>query len=78
MPEFELSWHHEVMFNYLDRFIRLEIPRLIISLPPRHTKSEAVSRRLPALILGQDPDTPIIAASYGADLAPRYLQVGDG
>lgn len=71
MPEFQHNWHHEAMCDYLDAFVRLEIKRLIISMPPRHTKSELVSRRLPALILGQDPDTPIIAASYGADLARR-------
>lgn len=71
MPAFEQSWHHEVMCDYLDRFARLELTRLIISLPPRHTKSELVSRRLPAIILGQDPNAPIIAASYGADLARR-------
>jgi len=71
MPEFERSWHHEVMCEYLDAFVRIDITRLIISLPPRHTKSEFVSRRLPALILGQNPDAPIIAASYGADLARR-------
>jgi predicted phage terminase large subunit-like protein len=38
---------------------------------PRSGKSELVSRRLPAFILGRDPDAPIIAASYGADLARR-------
>lgn len=71
MPTFEESWHHAVMCEYLDAFVRLDITRLIISLPPRNTKSEFVSRRLPALILGQDPNAPIIAASYGADLARR-------
>jgi hypothetical protein len=38
---------------------------------PRSGKSELVSRRLPAYILGRDPDATIIAASYGADLARR-------
>lgn len=71
MPSFEYSWHHGVMCEYLDRFVALDIKRLIISMPPRHTKSEFVSRRLPAFILGQNPDAPIIAASYGADLARR-------
>lgn len=71
MPTFELSWHHEVVCEYLDRFIAGDIKRLIISMPPRHTKSELVSRRLPAFILGLDPNAPIIAASYGADLARR-------
>lgn len=39
--------------------------------PPRHGKSELVSRRLPAYIYGRDPDASIIATSYGADLASR-------
>jgi predicted phage terminase large subunit-like protein len=43
----------------------------MIFMPPRHGKSELVSRRLPAYILGKNPDAPIIAASYGADLARR-------
>jgi hypothetical protein len=55
----------------LDKFARLEITRLMIFCPPRHGKSELVSRRLPAYILGRNPDAPIITASYGADLARR-------
>lgn len=69
MPDFELNWHHELMCEYLDKFARMEIPRLIISMPPRHTKSELVSRRLPAFLLGRNPNATIIAASYGAELA---------
>lgn len=71
MPEYKMNWHHELMCDYLDRFVRLEIPRLMIFAPPRSGKSELVSRRLPAYILGRNPDAPIITASYGADLARR-------
>jgi predicted phage terminase large subunit-like protein len=71
MPNYKPNWHHEVMCEYLDRFIAGEIKRLMIFAPPRHGKSEIVSRRLPAYILGLNPNTPIIAASYGADLARR-------
>src|SRR5512137_2578815 len=70
-PTFQASWHHIVMCRYLDQFISGEIKRLMIFAPPRHTKSELVSRRLPALIFGLDPDATVIAASYGADLARR-------
>lgn len=69
MPEFEINWHHEVICEYLDKFIAKDILRLMIFTPPRHSKSELVSRRLPAYILGHNPDARIIAASYGADLA---------
>lgn len=71
MPEYRPNWHHELMCDYLDKFARLEIKRLMIFCPPRMGKSELVSRRLPAFILGSDPNAPIIAASYGADLARR-------
>ncbi len=69
MDDFRESWHHRKMFSLLDQFVDKEITRLIIDLPPRHTKSEAVSRRLPSFILGKYPDAKIISCSYGADLA---------
>lgn len=68
-PEFRVSWHHRVICRTLNRFARGEITRLIIEAPPRHGKSELMSRRLPAFLLGQDPNTRIIAASYSDALA---------
>ncbi|HLF28211.1 MAG TPA: phage terminase large subunit [Anaerolineae bacterium] len=68
-PDYQVNWHHHVLCDYLDRFVASEIKRLIVSMPPRHGKSELVSRRLPAYILGRSPDVQIIACSYGADLA---------
>ncbi|HEX5272662.1 MAG TPA: phage terminase large subunit [Gemmataceae bacterium] len=38
-------------------------------MPPRHGKSELVSRRLPAFALGRNPDLNVIACSHTADLA---------
>jgi len=46
-----------------------KIKRLIIEEPPRHGKSELVSRRLPAYILGKNPNAKIIATSYAHSLA---------
>lgn len=71
MPGYQVNWHHEVVCGYLDRFASGEIKRLMIFQPPRTGKSELVSRRLPAFILGRNPDATIIATSYGADLARR-------
>ncbi len=68
-PDYVINWHHITICRYLDKFISGEIKRLIIQIPPRHGKSELVSRRLPAFILGQNPDESIIACSYSADLA---------
>lgn len=70
-PDYSVNFHHRVLCDYLDRFVAGEIKRLIVSMPPRHGKSELVSRRLPAYIFGRNPNARIIAASYGADLASR-------
>ncbi len=50
---------------------RRESPRLIFCLPPRHGKSELVSRRFPAWCFGRDPDLEMIATSYSERLAAR-------
>lgn len=71
MPEYKANWHHVRMCEYLDRFAKGEIKRLMMFMPPGHGKSELVSRRLPAYLLGKNPKTRIISASYGADLARR-------
>lgn len=70
-PEYRQNWHHAVLADALDRFVRKDIRRLMIFCPPQHGKSELVSRRLPAYLLGHYPDDSIIACSYGADLASR-------
>jgi len=70
-PDYEANWHHQVMFRALDGFADGRIKRLMLFAPPRHGKSEIASRRLPAYLLGRNPNTSIISASYSADLASR-------
>ena len=66
---FDESWHHRKLAAFMDRFAAGEIPRAMVFMPPRHSKSEFVSRRLPAYIFGKNPKAKIIAASYTHDLA---------
>lgn len=68
-PDFQVNWHHELMCEYLDKFVFGEITRLMIFAPPRHTKSELVSRRLPAFMFGVNPEFEIVGASHTTDLA---------
>lgn len=70
-PEYQTNWHHRQIAGYLDRFVSGEIRRLMVFCPPRHGKSELVSRRLPAYIFGKHPDAEVIATSYGDTLAKR-------
>lgn len=66
-----MNWHHRLLCDYLDRFVAGGIKNLMVFMPPRHGKSELVSRKLPAYIFGRDPDASIISCSYSADLAGR-------
>lgn len=43
----------------------------MIFMPPRHGKSELVSRRFPAYLLGRNPDAQIISCAYAHNLASR-------
>lgn len=70
-PDYHVGWHHRIMCSALDDFAAKKIKRLMIFMPPRHGKSELVSRRLPAHIFGQKPNAQIIATSYSASLASR-------
>jgi predicted phage terminase large subunit-like protein len=73
---FIFSWHHQIACQSLNRFaqrmIRKESPRLIISMPPGHSKSQLASRAFPSFILGLNPKIRVIAASWGADFSRRF------
>jgi predicted phage terminase large subunit-like protein len=68
-PDYQICWHHRKLAAKLNAFVRGDIPFLMVSMPPRHGKSELVSRRLPAFIHGIMPDAEIMAASYLDSLA---------
>lgn len=75
-PTYLMGWFHREVCEALDKFLAdvlaKKSPRLILTAPPRHGKSELVSRRFPAFAFGRCPDLQIIATSYGADLAQRF------
>jgi predicted phage terminase large subunit-like protein len=48
------------------------IKRLIVTLPPRHGKSEFISKYFPAWYLGRFPDRRVILSSYEADFAASW------
>jgi len=57
------------MIEKLERFASGELKRLMVFMPPRHGKSQLVSRFLPAYIFSKNPNARVIACSYSADLA---------
>jgi len=66
------NWHIQAMCYELECMIRGENLRLVITMPPRHLKSITVAVALSAWLLGRDPSTKIIVASYGLDLARKH------
>mgnify|MGYP003385825440 FL=1 len=59
---------------FLDDMQAGKRPILILQAPPQHGKSEIVSRKLPAYILGRFPDWRVGAASYSDELANAMAQ----
>tara|TARA_R100000231_G_scaffold39847_1_gene34593 strand:+ start:2959 stop:4455 length:1497 start_codon:yes stop_codon:yes gene_type:complete len=64
--------HHEIMGEAFERVANGELKRLIINMPPRHTKSEFASYILPAWFLGRYPDKKIIQTAHTAELAVGF------
>jgi predicted phage terminase large subunit-like protein len=68
-PHYRFYRHTEVLITALQRVADGEIGRLMIFLPPRHSKSETVSRLFAAYFVHRHPRRFVGLASYGADLA---------
>jgi len=71
-PSFIHGKHHVKMAQAFERVANGEIKRLIINMPPRHTKSEFASYLLPAWFLGRFPGKKIIQTSHTAELAVGF------
>ena len=68
------GWHIDAIAWQLERIMRGDIRRLIITLPPRSLKSIAASIAFPAWLLGHDPSRQIVAVSY-SDILSEKLAV---
>ena len=64
--------HHRVIAKKLEAVARGECKRLIINMPPRHSKSEFASYLMPAWFLGRNPKLKIIQATHNTELAVRF------
>ena len=71
-PEFVEGSHHRHIADKFNKLASGEINRLIINMPPRHTKSEFASYLLPAWMVGREPRLKIIQATHTAELAIRF------
>jgi len=71
-PDFIEGYHHKKIADAFNRLRTGKLKRLIVNMPPRHTKSEFASYFLPAWMIGNDPKLKIIQATHTAELAVRF------
>ena len=71
-PDFIEGSHHSTIADKFNRLATGELKRLIINMPPRHTKSEFASFFLPAWMIGKNPKLKIIQATHTAELAVNF------
>ena len=71
-PIFISGKHHAIMADAFERVARGDLKRLIINMPPRHTKSEFASYLLPSWFLGKYPEKKIIQTAHTAELAVGF------
>jgi predicted phage terminase large subunit-like protein len=71
-PIFISGKHHKIMADAFERVANGELKRLIINMPPRHTKSEFASFLLPSWFLGRFPEKKIIQTAHTAELATGF------
>ena len=64
--------HHKRVAKEFEKLATDRGSRIIINMPPRHTKSEFASYLLPAWLIGKNPALKIIQPTHTAELAVRF------
>ena len=71
-PGFIEGDHHRLIADKLTRVAKGELKRLIVNMPPRHTKSEFASIYFPRWMMGLKPDLKIMQTTHTADLSINF------
>jgi len=71
-PDFIEGHHHKIIAKKFNDLANGKIKRLIVNMPPRHTKSEFASSLLPAWMIGRTPKLKIIQTTHTGELAVRF------
>ena len=64
--------HHQIIANEYTKIAKQRKGRLIVNMPPRHTKSEFASIYFPAWLIGRNPKMKLIQVSHNTELATRF------
>ena len=66
---FIVGSHHKIIVEKLELIAQGKLKRLIVNMPPRHSKSEMASYLMPSWFLGRNPKLKIIQATMNTELA---------
>ena len=78
-PQFNWGWDHlQLIFDVLDRVARKEVLKLMIFMPPRHGKSEAVTIRFPVWCMERNPELRVIVGAYSKSLSETFSRKSRG
>ena len=64
--------HHQLIANEFTNISNNSRGRLIVNMPPRHTKSEFASVYFPAWMMGRNPKMKLMQVSHNTELATRF------
>ena len=64
--------HHQIIAEEFEAIAAKKHKRLIVNMPPRHTKSEFASYLFPAWMIGRNPKMKLMQVSHNAELATRF------
>ena len=64
--------HHRKVAKQFEKLSTNRGSRIIVNMPPRHTKSEFASYLLPAWLIGKNPSLKIIQTTHTAELVVRF------
>lgn len=67
--------HLDLLDETLMKVSTGELKRVIVTMPPRHGKSERVSKKFPAWHVGRNPGDEMILASYSVDLSRGFSRI---
>lgn len=75
---YQLEWFHDEIASRLqsgfERMMQGENVRLMITMPPRHGKSDETTQKFPSWVLGKNPTIPFMTSSYSDELATDFGQ----
>lgn len=72
--QFLSNWHIEVLAAKLEDVRHGKCKRLIVNVPPRHLKSQAITIAFPAWLLGHESTKRILSITYAQDLSDHFAR----